>query len=357
MARWLLLSCLVFWSGPAARAADPSLPRRENILPPGTARPSAPPDALAVLRASLEPPQAPYSAELSVERREGPEGKVLARRLAVRFSPPDLYRREILGPTGETLQLIVEDGRNEWIYDPARRKVWQGEPADPLFKRFGPEEEFDRLSENYDVAIATGEPVAGRSTWLLTLRARSDGALARRLWVDRRSSLLLRTEAFRPDGSAADSMRFGRLQFEPPQDRELFRFSPPSGSTVVKRVEPDYLALDEAKAAGVEPRLPAWLPSGYVFESLDVMAKGRHNIVHYRFSDGIEVLSLFQCPPRVRLNLGARLSRRVKLSVGRGYRTRTAEGNVLSWSSGGWRFVLVGSASDETLKRVAESVR
>jgi hypothetical protein len=126
---------------------------------------------------------------------------------------------------------------------------------------------------------------------------------------------------------------------------------------VVKRAEPDYLALDEAKAAGIEPRLPAWLPSGYVFESLDVMAKGKHNVVHYRFSDGIEVISLFQCPPRVRLNPGTRLTHWVKLSVGRGYWTRTAEGSVLSWKSGDWRFVLVGSVSDETLKRMAESVR
>ena len=255
------------------------------------------------------------------------------------------------------VQLIVEDGRSEWIYDAARRRVWQGEPADPLFKRFGPEEEFDRLAENYDVAIATGEPVAGRSTWLLSLRARSDGVLARRLWIDRKAPLLLRSEVFRAEGSPGDAMYFTRLRLGAPQDRALFRFSPPAGAAVVERAEPDYLALDKAKAAGVEPRLPAWLPSGYVFESLDVMAKGRHNVVHYRFSDGIEVISLFQCPPRVRLNLGARLTRRVKLSVGRGYRTRTAEGNVLSWNSGGWRFVLVGSASEETLKRMAESLR
>lgn len=324
---------------------------------PGYAASAAAPEALTVLRQSLESPHEPYTAELTVERREGVEGKAVSRRLAVRFSPPNLYRREILGTAGETVQLIVEDGRTEWIYDPARRKVWQGEPADPLFKRFGPEDEFDRLSENYDVAIATGDRVAGRSTWLLTLRARSDGMPARRLWVDRQSSLLLRAEAFRPDGSPADSMSFTRLQLGAPSGRTLFRFSPPAGSTVVKHAEPDYLALDEAKAAGVEPRLPAWLPSGYVFESLDVMAKGRRNVVHYRFSDGIEVISLFQCPPRVRLSLGARLSRRVKLSVGRGYGTRAAEGNVLSWNSGGWRFVLVGSVSEETLKRMAESVR
>ena len=292
-----------------------------------------------------------------MERREGAQGQTVFRRLAVRFGPPNLYRRELLGPSGETAQLVVEDGRSEWIYDPVRRKVWQGEPADPLFKRFGPDEEIERLVENYDVSVSTGGEVAGRPTWLLTLRARSDGALARRLWVDRSSRLVLRRESFRPDGTVGGSETFTRLGWGAASDPGLFRFSPPAGSTVVRRTEPDYLALDEAKTAGVAPRLPAWLPSGYVFESLDVMAKGRRNIVHYRFSDGIEVLSLFQCPPRMRFDLGFRPRQGVKLKVGRGFRTRTAEGNVLSWNSGGSRFILVGSASDDTLRRIAESVR
>ena len=113
---------------------------------------------------------------------------------------------------------------------------------------------------------------------------------------------------------------------------------------MVKRAEPDYLALDEAKSAGIEPHLPDWLPAGYVFESLDIIPKGRRNWVHYRFSDGLNVLSLFQCPPRSRLDFGGRQKPRVKLAHGRGYRTQAPEGNVLSWNSGGWRFVLVGPA-------------
>ena len=321
------------------------------------ARPAPPPEALEVLRESLEPPDRPYAAELTVTRHEGAAGRAVSRRMAVRFSPPAFYRRELLGPSGEIQQLVVEDGKSEWIHDPARRKVWQGEPADALFKRFGPDEELDRLAENYVAAIAPGGRVAGRSCWRLELRSRSDAALARRLCIDRESFLVLRSDTFRPDGSLADSVRFTRLKLGVAPDPELFRFSPPAGSTVVKRGEPDYLALDEAKAAsGLDPRLPAWLPPGYVFESLDVIPKGRRSVVHYRFSDGINVISLFQCPPRVRLDLGGRQRKRVSLAGGRGYRTQTAEGNVLAWISGGRRFVLVGPVSDATLERMAESV-
>jgi outer membrane lipoprotein-sorting protein len=319
-----------------------------------SARAAPAPDALELLRRSQTPPQTAYAAEFSVERGAG--GKAAARRVVVRFSPPDLYRREVLGPSGRTLQLVVEDGKTEWISVPARRRVWQGAPADPLAKRFGPDEELERLAENYELELSDGGKIAGRPAWLVALRSRSDGSLARRLWLDRSSALVLRGESFRPDGSLAGTEEAKSLRWGA-QDPDLFRFSPPPGSTVVKRTEPDYLALDEARAAGLEPRLPAWLPAGYVFESLDVMAKGRRSVLHVRFSDGIEVLSLFQCPPQLRFDLGGRPRRSVRLKTGRGFRTSTAEGNVLSWSSGGGRFILIGAASGETLRRVAESIR
>ncbi|HAM36316.1 MAG TPA: hypothetical protein DEB40_05630 [Elusimicrobia bacterium] len=315
------------------------------------------PEALDVLRQSLDAPDAPYSAELEVERREGPHGDARRLRMKTRFSPPGSYRREFLDASGKAVRLLVQDGKTEWIYDPAKRKAWQGEPCDPLYKRFGPDEEVDRLDENYDVAISTGGRVAGRPVWLLELRSRRGSALARRLWVDRENFLVLRSEAYRSDGSLAEALRVTKLGLGKAQDSGLFRFSPPAGTVVVRREEPDYLALDEAKSSGVEPRLPSWLPSGFVFESLDVMRRGRGHVIHYRFSDGVQVVSLFQCPPRVRLGLGKRRHERVKLATGKGTLARAAEGNVLSWSAAGWRFILVGSLAEKTLERMAESVK
>ena len=313
------------------------------------------PSASEVLRESLEPPQAPYAAQITFTRFSA--GKPDSRRLSVRFSPPGLFRRELLGPSGEIRQLAIEDGKTEWIYDAQKKKVWQGAVADPLFKRFGPEEELDHLLENYEASLSTAGSVAGRACWRLELRSRSDNSLARRLWIDRSGFLVLRSENFLPDGSLADSTLFTRLQLGAASDPGLFRFSPPPGVVALKRAEPDYLALDEAKSAGIEPHLPAWLPAGYVFESLDIIPKGRRAWVHYRFSDGLNVLSLFQCPPRSRLNFGGRQKRRVKLSHAKGYLTQTPEGNVLSWNSGGWRFVLVGPVSEAALERAAESVK
>jgi len=123
-------------------------------------------------------------------------------------------------------------------------------------------------------------------------------------------------------------------------------------------LEPDDVAMDQAKSAsGLEPKTPGWLPSGYVFESLKVLPQGRKNIIHYRFSDGINALSLFQCPPRARLDFGHKEGRRVRLASGFGTLAWTHEGHVLGWSSQGSKFVLISPLDSQTLRRVADSLR
>jgi outer membrane lipoprotein-sorting protein len=314
----------------------------------GRPKQQALPQALEVLRQAMEPDVPAYEGKVRVGAKE----------LRVRYEPPGLYRREILDADGKPVQVVISDGKTEWIYDKARRKVWQGEPSDPDEKRLGLDEEFDLLKGNYDVAISSSERVARRAVWRLALRSHFDGALRRRLWVDQKTGLILKSQVFRADGSLASEMEFETAVFpKKPQGAHFFEFSPPRGSHVVKRADPDFMAINEAKSAsGLDPRTPDWLPSGYVFESLDVLPRNGRNIIHYRYSDGVNVLSLFQCPARFKLDFGGRNGREVSLASGPGTLARTAEGNVLGWSDGPSQFVLVGAVPADALERVAGSI-
>lgn len=325
-------------------------------LPAHARRAAAPPDAAELLRKTLEPTAASYEGVMVVEVFE--HGLSSAKRVSVRFQRPGLYRREVLDASGQPAQVVVSDGKQEWVYDKARRRVWQGEVPDPEVKRLGPDDEFDLLTDNYDVRAGATSPVAGRSSWLLELRARADGRLQRRLWVDRKTGLVLASEDYRPQGERASASRFESLSFPHRQAKKLFKFAPPAGVAVVKRGDPGYLSLGDAKAAsGMEPRTPDWLPSGYVFESLDVMPRGAFKIIHYRFSDGINVLSLFQCPPKVKLDFGAKTASAVRVGAEDGTLAWTQEGQALGWEQGRSRFLLVGPLSAEALVRIAVSVR
>ena len=67
-------------------------------------------------------------------------------------------------------------------------------------------------------------------------------------------------------------------------------------------------------------------------------------------------MSLFQCPPRMRLMFGEKPTRKVRLASGPAASTWAAEGAVLAWTSKGSKFVLVGAAAPDTLRRVAGSL-
>jgi outer membrane lipoprotein-sorting protein len=318
-------------------------------------RASGPPEGAELLRRSLAPAAASYEGVMRVEVYSGRLSS--AKRLSVRFQKPGLYRREVLDASGQPAQVVVSDGAREWVYDRDRNRVWEGEAPDPEVKRLGPDDEFDLLTDNYDARSASTSPVAGRSAWLLELRGRADGHVQRRLWVDRKTGLVLASEDFRPGGELASSARFETLSFSRRQSKKLFKFSPPAGATVVKRLDPAFMSLGEAKSAsGLEPRTPGWLPSGYVFESLDVLPRGGLKIIHYRFSDGINVLSLFQCPPKVRLDFGAKTASSVRVGSEDGTLAWTQEGQALGWEQGKSRFLLVGPLSADALVRIAASV-
>ncbi len=300
------------------------------------------------LRAVLDGPSGPYRGEVTVTR-----GKV-ERRLRVSFAPPGRYRRERLGADGRPELVAVSDGKTEWVADLARSRAWRGPASGALDKISGPEEDFERLAENYDVSEASGGAL-GRAARVFELRAKEGGVLRRRLWADPKTGIVLRSQSFRPDGALASEERFTRLELEAP-DPAAFRYSPPPGVVARERLGRDYLGLDEAKAAsGQEPRLPSWLPAGYSFESLDVLPRKRGNVLHYRFTDGVDVLSLFQCPKGVRLGFGKRPVEKMRLAGGPARRSWTRDGTVLSWENG--RMVLVGPLPDGILERVAESVR
>ncbi|MBI3552522.1 MAG: hypothetical protein HY077_08380 [Elusimicrobia bacterium] len=305
------------------------------------------PASLEVLRQAMEPAALSYEGLVSVDGKP----------MRVRFDPPGRYRRETLDAEGRPALIVVSDGKTEWIYDKAGKRAWQGEPADPAAKRLGPDDEYVLLKANFEVSVADGGRVARRRVWLLELRSRHDGLLQRRLWVDRKTGLILKSQNL--SEGAASAIEFKTVFYpKKPQKDRFFEFSPPRGAAVVKRAEPDFKALGEAKSAsGLEPRTPLWLPSGYVFESLDVLARGAGKVIHYRYSDGMNVLSLFQGPARLKPDFGNSSTRSVKLAAGSGSLARTREGNVLGWSSGRSQFVLVGPVPAESLQRVAQSIR
>ncbi|MBI5201110.1 MAG: outer membrane lipoprotein-sorting protein [Elusimicrobia bacterium] len=315
------------------------------------------PDAAEVLRAGASHPAAPYTGEVSVVTWYGKRTR--AKELLVHFSPPNRFRREIVDHSGYTAQIVVSDGKQEWVYDRAHGRVWKTTPEDADYKLLGPEEEFDLLAQNYDSRVTGQETVAGRPCWVVEIRGQKDSRSVRTLWIDQKTGVMLQTKSFLADGTVASTMRFVKIEFPGELDEELFRFTPPVGAVVVKsKLKPGYLELEDARiAGGVPPVPPKWLPNGYVFESVNVLPYNGSTFLHFKYSDGIDAMSLFQCPKSVRLDFGDLAEEPVRMAGGSARLSFGPDGKILEWPRQGQRFVLVGNLPLETLRRVAESVQ
>jgi len=314
-----------------------------------------------VLLASFAPPEVAYQGQLMVVTRYGE--RTTEKTLTVSFAPPDRYRREVVDRYGIPVLTIVSDGEEEWIYDRRRASAWRGEPADADYKLLDPDEELNLLEANYEFRLRPDEKVAGRECRMLEVRARSGGRLVRRLWVDREYGIVLQRAAYLADGTEASRMHFLHIDVPADADDWDFSFTPPSGVRTQKnRLRPDYLEFDEAAAAtDMQPRIPTWLPPGYLFESLNLLPYRGATILHFRFTDGIDVLSLFQAPRRARVSYQGMLaadgssSQHLPVAGGSARLVLTADGKFLEWR-GDDHFVLFGRLGADALRRVAESL-
>ncbi|MDE2290471.1 MAG: hypothetical protein KGL53_00195, partial [Elusimicrobia bacterium] len=270
-------------------------------LPAAPARALDGDGALSLLRETLDPPPASYSGQLTVTTREG--GRESTRWITVEYAPPSSYRREVLDRYGSPELITVSDGRTQWVYDRRSGRAWRGVPAGDDAGLSDPDEELDLLTDNYDVRRAATDTVAGLPCQELVVAPKRGGPPVQRLCVDGEDGLVLRRVVYDADGKESTRVRFERVDTHPSLRPEDFRLRPPAGTRVLRRrPAPDALELGEAaRMTAMTPRPAAWVPPGYVFESVSLLPYRGATILHFRWSDGVDALSLFQAPPRARV--------------------------------------------------------
>ncbi len=316
--------------------------------------PASASEAEAFLADSLIPPLQAYRGTLEVSAGSDGRSKIVE----VVSSPEGGVRREILDRLGLPLVTIVSDGETEWVYDRVKNVVWKGEPADADLKLLDPDEEMELLLENYTVRSAGVDRIAERECRAIEILTRAETPLLlRRICVDEESGLVLERRTFDGAGHESGSVRFLHLEMPALIEERGFKFRPPAGVSVREnRLRPDYMELQEAAAAtALTPRLPRWVPNGFVFESVNLLAYRGTTVLHYRYSDGIDVLSVFQAPRGTRLKFAGERPRSMQLGGSKGELALWSGGKTLTWSSED-RFVIIGRLSVESLRRIADSV-
>lgn len=213
------------------------------------------------------------------------------------------------------------------------------------------------LADSYAVSFAAVDRVAGRSAQVVQAH-RADGGLAARVWLDRRSGLVLRREVYDAVGHTVQSASFLSL-------RVLGRTFAGSDDVVPEWGSGPTAVAAQAWAEQVDTDvLPAWRERGWACpealpERLTLVDVRRAeaeggDVLQLVYSDGLVTVSLFE--QRGRLEPGALEGFRAADVAGVQAWTRPGAPAQVVWQSGDSVLTLVADAPSDVVAAVVAAL-
>jgi sigma-E factor negative regulatory protein RseB len=164
----------------------------------------------------------------------------------------------------------------------------------PHSKLFDSDTGFARF---YTMGVRGGGRIAGRHTRLVTVEPRDDFRYGYRLWLDRDTDLLLKSELVDENGDVAEQLVYTNIELPESIPDELLEPEISGvGYTWYRDDEGGADASGAASRGTVEPSwYPGWLPEGFTMSDLarDPILASRDPVEHLVFSDGLASLSVF----------------------------------------------------------------
>ena len=273
--------------------------------------------------------------------------------------PLDDRRIYYLSPRSQSGLLIVSDGHEEWQYDPRSKEL--------SHRRLSPGalEEDDLLSytllrANYFLTVDPKPQVyAERKVRLVTLKRPLGHTLARKFWIDTGTGLILKREIYGDDGEIAVTRAFTDITFHPKPSSEVFslaRLAKLPGVHTVENSSP-------AEASIPLPSLPvqlsgkAYAPinlAGYRLVGASQTTLGGRPLLHLRYSDGLNLVSLFeQRRTQARRPTVVKGMQRTRIGSVPAHVSRRASLTTLNWDTATLNVTLMGEMGARTLHSLA----
>jgi outer membrane lipoprotein-sorting protein len=284
---------------------------------------------------------------------------------------PNKLRAEVLETSDARFlgTIMVSDGQQAWLYEPARNVVQVGSTAEiemPLPQEMLTElqEAIQQVLDASDAELAGEEVVAGRDAYNLTLSPREDatqsifpGDGTATLWVDKEQWFVLKA-TYEASSLGTGTMEVQSFELNPGLEDGLFRFDVPEGATVidVQAQEPQPLTLEEAQAqAGFPLLLPAYVPQDATL--IEVYKTGESIILRYDHSTQVAFAVVqgpeLAAPPPV----GASQDITVRDQSATAIVDEAGGNTFLYWTENGVTVTVAGHIGLDEALRVAESLQ
>lgn len=218
-------------------------------------------------------------------------------------------------------------------------------PAGPFAQAYT--RSLEGLPRGYRVSFGPEDRIAGRDTVQVRIEPEAADRYGYRLWLDRETALLLRSELLDTEGRPLEIFQFVRIEIGSTIDPELLR--EPADEHLVKYD----LTFEDAEPEAGERLVhweASWLPDGFEMAAADVRraASQREGVANLVFSDGLATFSVFLEPAPGDTTLTHTARHGATVAVMRRVQAELPEP---------WRVTVVGEVPEETAARIAEHVR
>lgn len=266
--------------------------------------------------------------------------------------PQNRWRIEYLAPSRAKGRVMIQNGSTIWQWEPARKAVFvtTGDIVVDSSERIVP-----LLIRNYRIdALSQKRTVAGRLCQILKVTPRHRGKSRWIIWTDKSTGMILRRERYAPDGSY--ELVSNCTEFRPGQVNPSL-FDPkrlPSGK-IVNRTLPRKWVSQYALKDWPDMIRPRSLRQGFELHSTTILSE-RPLTIHLAYSDGLAAVSLFATQAASANRADLKNGHRIRLGNTDAIATMVGSAAAISWSSGRFRYTLVGDASESALAGIARSL-
>ena len=207
------------------------------------------------------------------------------------------------------------------------------------------------LRANYLLAVdPTPRTYADRRVWLVSIKHPGSLTLARRFWIDAGSGLILKREIYHTEDKPAVTVAFTDISFHPKSGPafDLSKLAASSGGRV-RLIEDSTTTEEPIPVASLRSQLggQAYVPpalDGYRVVGASSTVVGGKPLLHLRYSDGLNLVSLFEQrrTQPLRPTLPRPGMRETQIGTVRGHVSRRASLTTLNWDTPALNVTLMG---------------
>lgn len=264
--------------------------------------------------------------------------------------------------TGERIEYSAGPAHNMIIIrDGGETRTYRPEVCRVVISRApqtGAQQSLDLLLKNYSAVAGRSSRVAGRDVNVIRLTPRHRGNPSKKLWIDKTTGVILRSEDRSASGELKSRMEFTSVDYRA-QSADIVLKEPGcvNASWVRTSAEQDISQRELEKAVGLRVERPGYLPAGYVADGFRVYqcnCKCGHKAAHLRYTNGLNSISIYETP----IDMACGDMCKVHCPAGGRCEVRDAgRARVATAGTKDRTVIVVSDLPESEIRKVAESIR